>query len=50
MAVMTYNAYCVKCRETHDMDDVAIVTTDSGRTKAQGTCPRCGGKMMRLLR
>ncbi len=44
----TYEAYCVKCREkrTFEGEEVEL---KNGRKAAQGICPVCGTKVMRIL-
>ncbi len=44
----TYNGYCVKCKEKRDFQG-EVVTSDSGRRMAKGSCPVCGTKMNRIL-
>jgi hypothetical protein len=44
----TYNGYCVKCKEKRDFEG-EVVTSDSGRRMAKGSCPVCGTKMNRIL-
>jgi hypothetical protein len=46
--VATYEAYCVKCREkrTFEGEEVEL---KNGRKAAQGICPVCGTKVMRIL-
>ncbi|HYZ14535.1 MAG TPA: DUF5679 domain-containing protein [Actinomycetota bacterium] len=43
-----YEAYCVKCRAKREFDGT-IVELKNGRKAAQGTCPVCGTKVMRIL-
>ena len=43
-----YEAYCMKCREKRTFEG-EIVTLKNGRPAAQGTCPVCGTKLMRIL-
>ena len=42
-------AYCVHCKEKRAFEGI-IITSDSGRRMAQGSCPECGTKMNRLLK
>jgi len=44
----TYTAYCVKCREKRDFEGEEV-TLKNGRRAAQGICPVCGTKVMRIL-
>ena len=43
-----YEGYCMKCREKRTFEG-EIVTLKNGRPAAQGTCPVCGTKLMRIL-
>ncbi|MEO8293400.1 MAG: DUF5679 domain-containing protein [Actinomycetota bacterium] len=43
-----YEAYCVKCREKRKFEG-SEVTLKNGRKAAQGQCPVCGTKVMRIL-
>ena len=43
-----YEAYCVKCREKREFEGT-VVELKNGRKAAQGTCPKCGTKVMRIL-
>ena len=43
-----YEAYCVKCREKREFEG-EIVELKNGRKAAQGICPVCGTKVMRIL-
>jgi hypothetical protein len=46
--VATYEAYCVKCRAKREFEGT-VVELKNGRKAAQGTCPVCGTKVMRIL-
>jgi hypothetical protein len=46
--VAEYEAYCVKCREKRKFEGTEV-TLKNGRRAAQGTCPVCGTKVMRIL-
>jgi Domain of unknown function (DUF5679) len=46
--VAQYEAYCVKCKTKRTFEGT-IVTLKNGRSAAQGTCPVCGTKVMRIL-
>ena len=46
--VAKYEAYCVKCREKREFEGTEI-TLKNGRRAAQGICPVCGTKVMRIL-
>ena len=43
-----YEAYCVKCREERTFEGEEV-TLKNGRKAAQGKCPVCGTKVMRIL-
>jgi len=46
--VAKYEAYCVKCRQKREFEGTEV-TLKNGRKAAQGTCPVCGTKVMRIL-
>jgi Domain of unknown function (DUF5679) len=46
--VAEYEAYCVKCRAKRKFEG-EVVTLKNGRKAAQGKCPVCGTKVMRIL-
>jgi hypothetical protein len=46
--VAEYEAYCVKCKTKRTFEGT-VVTLKNGRSAAQGTCPVCGTKVMRIL-
>jgi hypothetical protein len=43
-----YEAYCVKCRAKREFEGT-VVELKNGRKAAQGICPVCGTKVMRIL-
>ncbi|MFB0535306.1 MAG: type I DNA topoisomerase [Anaerolineae bacterium] len=43
-------AYCVKCKEKHEMQDPRPVFTANGSPATQGVCSICGTKMFRIGR
>jgi hypothetical protein len=43
-----YEAYCVKDREKVKYEGT-VVELKNGRKAAQGICPKCGTKVMRIL-
>ena len=47
-AVAMYEAYCVKCRAKREFEGT-VVELKNGRKAAQGICPVCGTKVMRIL-
>lgn len=44
----SYEAYCVKCRKKTNFEG-EVVELKNGRKAAQGKCPTCGTKVMRIL-
>ncbi len=46
--VAMYEAYCVKCRAKREFEGT-VVELKNGRKAAQGICPVCGTKVMRIL-
>jgi uncharacterized protein DUF5679 len=46
--VATYEAYCVKCRAKREFEGTEV-ELKNGRKAAQGICPVCGTKVMRIL-
>jgi len=43
-------AYCLKCRTKREMKNPESITLKNGRPAVQGTCPRCGSKMSRIVK
>jgi predicted GH43/DUF377 family glycosyl hydrolase len=43
-------AYCMKCRAKREMKNPRAITLKNGKPAIQGTCSRCGGKMLRMGR
>ncbi|NWF77670.1 MAG: hypothetical protein HXY36_03650 [Chloroflexi bacterium] len=43
-------AYCLKCRAKREMKNPTALTLKNGRPAIQGTCPRCGTKMFRIVK
>jgi hypothetical protein len=43
-----HEAYCVRCRETIEMEDPEPVWTRKGLPATRGICPSCGGIVFRL--
>ena len=43
-----YEGYCVKDREKVQFEGT-VVELKNGRKAAQGTCPKCGTKVVRIL-
>ncbi len=41
--------YCVKCKTTREMKDIAYSQAANGRTMAKGICSVCGTKMNKFL-
>jgi hypothetical protein len=46
---MDFEGYCVKCREKQAIKGGAVTKTESGRSMAKGTCPKCGTTVTRFL-
>lgn len=46
--VAMYEGYCVKDREKVQFEGT-VVELKNGRKAAQGTCPKCGTKVVRIL-
>ncbi|MCH8086713.1 MAG: hypothetical protein IIC81_02550 [Chloroflexi bacterium] len=40
--------YCVKCRESREIQNAKQITMKNGRPATQGVCPTCGTKMFRI--
>ena len=40
--------YCVKCRETQEIQNAEQVTLKNGRPATRGTCPVCNTGMYRI--
>ncbi len=41
-------AYCMKCRQKREIKDPRQIALKNGRPAVQGTCPVCGGKLLRF--
>ncbi len=41
-------AYCMKCKEKHEMDDAKETEMKNGRPAMKGTCAECGTSMYRI--
>ena len=41
-------AYCFKCRQKREIKDPRQVPLKNDRPAVQGTCPVCGGKLVRI--
>lgn len=42
-------AYCVKCREKREMQNVHRIVTKNGRNAMEGICPVCGTRLFRFI-
>ena len=42
-------AFCMKCRDTHTMNDVKEVLLKNGRRGLRGSCDSCGGNVSRII-
>ena len=40
--------YCLKCRESREIQSAQQVTTKNGRAAARGSCGECGATMFRI--
>jgi hypothetical protein len=43
-------AYCVRCKETHEIEDPQAVWTRRGMPATRGECSNCGGTVFRMGR
>jgi len=43
-------AYCVKCKEKHEIANPQEVVLKNGRPAIKGTCSKCGTKVMRFIK
>jgi hypothetical protein len=41
-------AYCMKCKEKRDMQNVEAITMKNKRPASKGTCPVCSTKMFKI--
>ncbi|MFC1959267.1 DUF5679 domain-containing protein [Chloroflexota bacterium] len=41
-------AYCVKCKEKRDIQNIEAVYTKKGTPATRGTCPVCGTNVFRM--
>jgi RNase P subunit RPR2 len=41
-------AYCFKCRSKVEINDPKKVTLQNGKPATQGTCGKCGTKVVRI--
>jgi ssDNA-binding Zn-finger/Zn-ribbon topoisomerase 1 len=42
--------YCMKCRDTREIEDPEAVTLANGRSALEGACPVCGTHMIRIVK
>ena len=42
--------YCMKCRESKEIEDAEHVTMKNGRPAIRGKCKPCGTTMYRILK
>lgn len=47
-AIMTIEAYCVKCKAKRVMQDPVEGTTKNGKPITKGKCPECGTTICRI--
>jgi hypothetical protein len=45
----TYIAYCLKCKEKRQMNNVEILEMKNGMKRAKGECPHCLSKISKIL-
>ena len=43
-------AYCVKCRDFREMENVTLITFSNGRPALSGRCPVCGCRLARVVK
>ncbi len=43
-------AYCVKCRETREIENETKATLKNGRPVVKGTCGVCGTNLTRMIK
>jgi Domain of unknown function (DUF5679) len=41
-------AYCLKCRERHEMKNATAITMKNGKPATEGICGACGTKMFKI--
>jgi len=46
---MAITAYCLKCRDKHEMKAIHADMTPKGTAMLKGTCSKCGGKVSRIV-
>ena len=44
------SGYCVKCRESREIQQPEQITMKNGRPATRGTCGQCGTTMIRIGR
>lgn len=49
MKHLEYKGYCVKCKESKNIKNPAVVEMKGNRRAAKGKCPDCGTTMFRIL-
>jgi hypothetical protein len=43
------DAYCLKCKEKIEVKDPEMTKTSRGLRMVKGTCPKCNGKVAKML-
>ena len=46
--VPSVTAFCMKCKDTHPMNEVKEVLLKNGRRSLRGSCNACGGYVSRI--
>ena len=46
--IPSVTAFCMKCKDTHPMNDVKEVLLKNGRRSLRGSCDSCGGNVSRI--
>ncbi len=46
---MTYNGYCMRCRDHREMKEVVKLSMKNGRNAVKGTCTACSAGMYKIL-
>ncbi len=46
---MSYQGYCMRCRDHREMKDVVKLSMKNGRNAVRGVCPNCGAGMYKIL-
>jgi hypothetical protein len=41
-------AYCMKCKAKHEMNEPKAITMKNGKPATEGVCSNCGTKMFKI--